>query len=123
MRAKLKVIKEGLKARMHQPIPVQGQWLGRIVAGWFNYHAVPTNFRALSAFRNNVADLWRRSLRRRSQKDRMTCARATALAQEWLPSPRILHPWPDKRFAVRHPRWEPDALIGPVRFCAGGAQQ
>ena len=27
------------------------------------------------------------------------------------------------RFAVNHPRWEPDALIGPVRFCAGGAQQ
>ena len=26
------------------------------------------------------------------------------------------------RFAVNHPRWEPDALIGPVRFCAGGAQ-
>jgi hypothetical protein len=26
-------------------------------------------------------------------------------------------------FAVRHPRWEPYALIGPVRFCAGGAQQ
>ena len=31
----------------------------------------------------------------------------------WLPTPRIL------RFAVNHPRWEPDALIGPVRFCAG----
>jgi len=27
------------------------------------------------------------------------------------------------RFAVRHPRWEPYALIGPVRFCAGGTQQ
>ena len=25
------------------------------------------------------------------------------------------------RFDVRYPRWEPDALIGPVRFCAGGA--
>jgi hypothetical protein len=24
--------------------------------------------------------------------------------------------------AVRHPRWEPYALIGPVRICAGGAQ-
>ena len=27
------------------------------------------------------------------------------------------------RFAVKYPRWEPDALVGPVRFCAGGAQQ
>jgi RNA-directed DNA polymerase len=25
--------------------------------------------------------------------------------------------------AVTHPRWEPYALIGHVRFCAGGAQQ
>jgi RNA-directed DNA polymerase len=122
MRAKLKAIKEGLKARMHQPIPVQGQWLGRVVAGWLNYHAVPTNFRALGAFRHHVTDLWRRSLRRRSQKDGSTWTRVDALADVWLPKPRILHPWPEKRFAVTHPRWEPDALIGPVRFCAGGAQ-
>ena len=27
------------------------------------------------------------------------------------------------RFAVTHPRWEPYARIGPVRICAGGAQQ
>ena len=26
------------------------------------------------------------------------------LADDWLPTPRILHPWPDKRFAVNHPR-------------------
>jgi hypothetical protein len=25
-------------------------------------------------------------------------------------------------FAASHPRWEPDALIGLVRFCAGGAR-
>ena len=27
------------------------------------------------------------------------------------------------RFAVKYPRWEPDALIGPVRFFAGCAPQ
>jgi RNA-directed DNA polymerase len=26
------------------------------------------------------------------------------LADDWLPKPRILHPWPNQRFAVRHPR-------------------
>jgi RNA-directed DNA polymerase len=25
-------------------------------------------------------------------------------------------------FAVKHPRWEPSARIGPARICAGGAQ-
>ena len=115
---------------MHLPIARQGQWLRQVVKGWFNYHAVPTNFRALGAFHPHVIDLWRRSLRRRSQADRTTRQGADALAREWLPEPRILHPWPEKRFAVGHPRWEPDALIdrklrliGPVRFCAGGAQQ
>ena len=46
----------------------------------------------------------------------------TKLADDWLPKPRILHPWPSERFAVKHPRWEPYAGIPPVRICAGGAQ-
>jgi RNA-directed DNA polymerase len=123
MRAKLQAIKQELRQRRHQPIPVQGKWLRQVVKGYFNYHAVPTNSRALSAFRFFVTELWRRSLRRRSQKDGMTWERITRLANDWLPKPCILHPWPQVRFAVRHPRWEPYALMGHVRFCAGGAQQ
>ena len=121
-RAKLRAIKQEMRRRMHQPIPVQGKWLRQVVSGYFNYHAVPTNSRALHAFRHFVAELWQRSLRRRSQKDGMTWERFTQLANDWLPQPRILHPWPERRFAVKHPRWEPYARIGPVRFCAGGAR-
>ena len=77
MRAKLKMIKEEMWRRMHQPIPVQGKWLWHVVSGYFNYHAVPTNARALHVFRHHVTDLWRRTLRRRSQKDRTTWARMT----------------------------------------------
>ena len=36
-------------------------WAGR--RGYFTYHAVPTNARALDAFRHHVTDLWRRTLR------------------------------------------------------------
>jgi len=121
MRAKLKMIKEEMWRRMHQPIPKQGKWLWYVVNGYFNYHAVPTNARALDVFRHRVTDLWRRTLRRRSQKDRTTWARMTQLANDWLPKPIILHPWPSERFAVTHPRWEPYAGKPPVRFCAGGA--
>ena len=103
-RAKLQEIKEELRRRMHQPIPLQGSWLKQVVTGQFAYYAVPTNARALSAFRHYVTDLWRRTLRRRSQKDGFTWARMTQLAAGWLPEPRILHPWPDQRFAVKHPR-------------------
>jgi RNA-directed DNA polymerase len=104
MRAKLKEIKEELRRRRHQPIPAQGKWLRQVVRGFFAYHAVPTNGRALGAFRYHVTNLWRRTLRRRSQKDRTTWARVTMLADDWLPRPRILHPWPSQRFAVKHPR-------------------
>ena len=123
MRAKLKAVKVELMQRRHEPIPKQGKWLGQVVGGFFGYHAVPTNSAALSAFRYHVMDLWRRALRRRSQKDRSTWPRIDRLAADFLPKPLIRHPWPRARFAATHPRWEPYALIGPVRFCAGGAQQ
>ncbi len=104
MRAKLREIKEEMRRRMHQPIPEQGKWLRQVVTGFFPYHAVPTNSRSLGAFRYHVTNLWRRSLRRRSQKDHTTWERVTRLADDWLPRPRILHPWPNQRFAVKHPR-------------------
>jgi RNA-directed DNA polymerase len=122
MRAKLLEIKEELRRRMHQSIPEQGAWLRQVVAGYFAYHAVPTNDRALRTFRRGVEFLWLRCLQRRSQRDRTTWEKMRKLADEWLPTPRILHPWPSQRFAVKHPRWEPYAGIPPVRFCAGGPE-
>jgi group II intron reverse transcriptase/maturase len=104
LRAKLLEIKAELQRRMHQPIPAQASWLARVVTGHFAYYAVPTNARALSAFRHYVTDLWRRTLRRRSQKDGLTWDRMTKLADTWLPAPCILHPWPDQRFAVKYSR-------------------
>ena len=122
IRAKLQEIKEALRRRMHQPVPEQGRWLRQVVTGFFAYHAVPTNSAALSAFRYHVTCLWRRSLRRRSQKDASTWQRMTKLADDWLPKPKILHPWPHQRFAVKYPRWEPYAGVPHVRICAGGAR-
>jgi len=104
MRAKLEEIKEELRRRMHQPIPDQGRWLAQVIRGYFAYHAVPTNFPALSAFRHHIRRLWLRTLRRRSQKDRLSWERITKLANDFLPQPKILHPWPSVRFAVTHPR-------------------
>ena len=122
MRAKLRMIKEEMWRRMHQPIPQQGKWLGRVVIGYFNYHAVPTNSRALAMFRDEIAKRWRRVLNRRSQKRTLNWARTKQLVADWLPKPQILHPWPNQRFAVTHPRWEPYAGKPHVRICAGGAR-
>ena len=123
MQVRLLAIQEGLRRRRHAPIERQGDWLRQVVGGFYAYHAVPTNYEALAAFRYHVIQLWRRTLRRRSQKDRTSWERITTLADRWLPRPRITHPWPSTRFAVKHPRWEPYAGNPPVRFCAGGAQQ
>jgi RNA-directed DNA polymerase len=122
MRAKVQEIKEELMRRRHDLTDEVGQWLRRVVGGWDNYHAVPCNLEALDAFRYHILKAWLCALRRRGQRDRTTWQRISALAKRWLPRPRILHPWPIKRFAVIHPRWEPGALIGHAGFCAGGAR-
>jgi len=122
VRAKLREVKETMRHRMHGTVDQQGAWLRSVLRGFYEYHAVPTNSVALWDFRFNVTDIWRRSLRRRGQKHGVTWERMTELQERWLPRPRITHPWPSQRFAVRHPRWEPYAGIPHVRFCAGGAQ-
>jgi group II intron reverse transcriptase/maturase len=122
MRAKLREIRDALWQHRHAPLDEQGSWLRQVVRGYFAYHAVPTNSTALSEFRGIVLWHWLRALRRRGQRDKTTWAFINRLADRWLPKPRILHPWPSRRFAANHPRWEPYAGVPLVRFCAGGAQ-
>lgn len=104
MRTKLRDIKEALRRRTNRPISETGKWLASVVSGYFAYHAVPTNALALTAFRYHVTALWRRQLSRRSQRAHVPWERMGKLADEFLPKPRILHPWPSVRFAARHPR-------------------
>jgi RNA-directed DNA polymerase len=105
LRATLRAIKVQLQRRMHAPVAEQGQWLRRVMQGWYNYHAVPGNGRCLSQFRTAVGRLWQHVLRRRSQKARPSLWKWVArLIQRWFPATRILHPYPNERFAVMHPR-------------------
>jgi hypothetical protein len=50
-------------------IPEQGKSLRRVVRGYFNYHAVPTNGRSAEVFRHHMTDLWRRTRRRSRRSD------------------------------------------------------
>jgi hypothetical protein len=104
VRTKLKEIKVELRQRMHWPIPGQGSWLAQVIRGFFAYHAVPTNIAALGKFRHQVIRHWLRTLRRRSQTDDTPWTRMKKLAEDFLPKPKILHPWPAVRFAAKHPR-------------------
>ena len=101
MRTKLQEVKAELQQRRHLPIPVQGLWLRSVLRGFFAYHAVPTNSRALRVFRTEVEKHWLRSLRRRGQRDRTTWQRLRRLSQRWLIRGRILHPWPGDRFDAK----------------------
>ena len=111
MRAKLQEVKQTLRLHMHSPVPEQGAWLRSVVRGYYAYHAVPTNMGALEAFRTQVTCYWLKTLRRRSQKSRITWERMHQIANRWLPRPRILHPWPEQRFDAR------TQGRSPVRWC------
>ena len=104
MKAKLREIKEMLRRYRHAPIDEQGKWLGTVIKGYFAYFAVPTNTYPLSAFRYHISLKWFQSLRRRSQRHRLTWERMSRLITRFLPSPRVLHPWPDQRFGVTYSR-------------------
>ena len=101
MRAKLAEVKNQLRLRRHDPVPDQGRWLGSVVRGHVAYYAVPGNSRAVQEFRTQVRRHWCKSLRRRSQRHRLTWQRMGRLAARWLPPARIQHPYPQVRFAAR----------------------
>ena len=100
----LKRIEAELRQRMHDNIYEVAIWLGRVVGGWLRYYAVPTSSRSLQTFGLRLKRLWLRVLRRRSQKDRLPWGKVDLLAAVFWPPLRTVHPWPDRRFAVNHPR-------------------
>jgi group II intron reverse transcriptase/maturase len=101
MRAKLAEVKHQVKQRRHEPIPDQGRWLGSVVRGHLAYYAVPGNSHAIRAFRTQVARHWCKALRRRSQRHRLDWQRMNRITARWLPPARVLHPYPEVRFAAR----------------------
>ena len=101
MRAKLAEIKIELRRRWHHPIPEQGQWLASVLRGHYAYYAVPGNSDAVNDLRFQAIGLWRKRLRRRSQRARLNWVRMKRIANRWLPRPRVMHPFPEVRFAAR----------------------
>jgi RNA-directed DNA polymerase len=85
---------------MHRPIAEQGLYLKRVVNGFLNYFAVPTNSRAINSFHRHVRWYWCRALQRRGQISRLTWQRMKRLTDLWLPPARLRHPLPDVRFDV-----------------------
>jgi group II intron reverse transcriptase/maturase len=100
LRQKLQEVKATLRMRMHWPIPQQGAWLRSVLRGHYRDYGVPRNGSLLRMFRETIMRYWCWTLRRRSQRHRMTWQRMYALAERWLPKPHILHPYPAQRLCV-----------------------
>jgi group II intron reverse transcriptase/maturase len=105
LQAKLAELKEKLSRMQYRTIPQVGGWLQRMYQGWLRYYAVPGNYKRLGLFRDALQRMWLRMLRRRSQRGRrLTWQRFSLISRTWLPAPKILHPYPQARFARHHPR-------------------
>jgi hypothetical protein len=88
----------------HEPSATTGPWLGSVVQGSCNDHAVPGNMRTLGTVRRRVIRLWRRQLCLRRQKTRLHWRRFKVLMHRWIPTQRLLPPLPRVRCDARHPR-------------------
>ncbi|AJY42467.1 group II intron reverse transcriptase/maturase [Burkholderia humptydooensis] len=100
----VKRIATELRHMRSSPIDEQGRWLAQVLRGHYAYFAVPTNLQAVRAVRHLVKIRWYLSLLRRSQRRRLTWRRMNVIVEKYLPMPRVLHPWPEQRFLVKHRR-------------------
>ena len=100
LRRKLGDLKAELRRRRHHRVRDVGNWLAQVVRGHNAYYGVPLNSAALSRFRWELVKLWYRVLRRRSQRTRITWARMARIARRYLPTPRIVHPFPREALRV-----------------------
>ena len=100
VQAKLKEIKLTLRRRMNFALPEIGKWLAQVLRGHYQYYGVPRNMRALNHFRHVIITLWKKMMSRRSHKGKITWDRMSRLARKWLPTPAIMHPYPNQRVTV-----------------------
>jgi hypothetical protein len=104
MAAKLKEIRATLRQRMHNAPATTAKWLVQVVRGYFQYHAIPGNWARLKAFHRDVLRIWFQTLRRRSQRTKLSWDGFREGLGSILPTPTILQPYPNVRFDAKYPR-------------------
>lgn len=98
---KLVEIHRILRRRLNWSIPQMGTYLRAVLRGHVAYYGVPTNSRAIAAFRYALGRIWKRVLERRSERTRVRWDRMRRLIDRWLPPARVCHPYPSVRFVAR----------------------
>ena len=82
------------------PVRDQGRRIRRVLTGLIQYYGVPGNRRSLDAFRRELCRQWHKALRRRGNKRPINWSTMTRLIRRWVPSVRVVHPYPNQRFSV-----------------------
>lgn len=82
------------------PVHDQGRRIRRMLTGLIQYYGVPGNRRSLDAFRSELCRQWHKALRRRGNKRPINWSTMTRLIRRWVPSVRIVHPYPNQRWSV-----------------------
>lgn len=87
---KIAEIRDEAHRRMHKPIREQHRWLVSVLKGHYRYYDVPCNRPSLACFFRQIRAIWKRTLSRRSRKDRLSWKRFEELLRVFpLPSPEL----------------------------------
>lgn len=89
---KLQDLRQEAQQRRHKPLADQHTWLSQVLRGHYAYYGLPSNFRSLMTFHEQVRNLWYRALRRRSQRGLTWDSYHAILERFPLPRPSITHP-------------------------------
>jgi RNA-directed DNA polymerase len=89
---KLTSLRQAARQRRHAPMIEQQTWLSQVLLGHYAYFGLPSNFRMLHVFYEQVQRLWYHALRRRSQRGLTWVRYRELLARFPLPRPRITQP-------------------------------
>ena len=85
------MVSEWCRRHRHLPVEVQHAALTRRLVGHFNYFGVNGHHRSLARVVHATQRVWRKWLRRRSQRTRLTWERFNRLLERFsLPRPRVV---------------------------------
>ena len=98
------LIKQEMRRRMHSPKGETLCWLKKVIQGHFNYYGVPGNINQLVRFKQEIVTRFLKTLRRRSQRSKLTWDKFGPMTDKFLPTPRVLHGYPEARFRAKYSR-------------------
>jgi hypothetical protein len=88
----LAAVTDWCRTNRHRPIKDQHAHLSAMMRGHYAYYGVSGNYRRLSGYADEVANIWKKWLSRRDRRKRFLWSRFEDLLKRYpLPAARIVH--------------------------------